>query len=226
MSARGFLNLLLLAFLEDRAFAGTGLVLFVENEGKFSLLLQSQKAMPSIDDNLYVPLWVIKRKIIICNGGKCVMWSGGGEGKVFVVLGKWVFFFFFSFLEGIIKKENSVCFVVQLKFWFNFEVSRSEMNGNLICLKFSTFEMQYYMRERERFKNMRIFAGGCFSTWQFESHRHGTKFWRGVNGAKVNYEGFFFSLFQVSSNFVFFLFFVFCFFFFCFKKVSSNFSSW
>lgn len=56
MSARGFLNLLLLVFLEDRAFAGTGLVLFVENEGKFSLLLQSQKAMPSIDDNLYVPL--------------------------------------------------------------------------------------------------------------------------------------------------------------------------
>ena len=55
MSARGFLNLLLLVFLEDRAFAGTGLVLFVENEGKFSLL-QSQKAMPSIDDNLYVPL--------------------------------------------------------------------------------------------------------------------------------------------------------------------------
>ena len=97
------------------------------------------------------------------------------------------------------------------------------MNGNLICLKFSTFEMQYYMRERERFKNMRIFAGGCFSTWQFESHRHSTKFWRGVNGAKVNYEGFFFSLFQVSSNFV--LFFVF-FFFFGFKKVSSNFSSW
>ena len=79
------------------------------------------------------------------------------------------------------------------------------MNENLIYLKFSTFEMQYYMRERERererFKNMRIFTGGCFSTWQFESHRHSTKFWRGVNGAKVNYEGFFFSLFQVSSNF-------------------------
>ena len=211
MSARGFLNLLLLVFLEDRAFAGTGLVLFVENEGMFSLL-QSQKAMPSIDDNLYVPLWVIKRKIIICNGGKCVMWSGGGEGKVFVVLGKWVFFFYFSFLEGIIKKENSVCFVVQLKFWFNFEVSRSEMNGNLICLKFSTFEMQYYMRER--FKNMRIFAGGCFSTWQFESHRHGTKFWRGVNGAKVNYEGFFFPFFRLVQIL------------FLFKKVSSNFSSW
>ena len=120
MSARGFLNLLLLVFLEDRAFAGTGLALFVENGGMFSLLLQSQKAMPSIDYNLYVPLslWVTKRKIVICNGGKCVMWSWCGEGKLFVVLGKWVFFFF---LEGIIKKENCVCFVVQVKFWFNFK---------------------------------------------------------------------------------------------------------
>lgn len=105
MSARGFLNLLLLVFLEDWAFAGTGLALFVENGGMFSLLLQPQKAMPSIDFNLYVTLWVwvIKRKIVICNGGKCVMWSGGGESKVFVVLGKWVFFFFFG-RESLRKK--------------------------------------------------------------------------------------------------------------------------
>ena len=104
MSARGFLNLLLLVFLEDRAFAGTGLALFVENGGMFSLLLQSQKAMPSIDYNLYVPLslWVTKRKIVICNGGKCVMWSWCGEGKLFVVLGKWVFFFFWR--ESLRKK--------------------------------------------------------------------------------------------------------------------------
>ncbi len=69
MSARGFLDLLLFVFLEDGAFAGTGLIRFVDNGGGMFSLLQSQKPMASI----CLCLRERKGEIDFKSGSECVM---------------------------------------------------------------------------------------------------------------------------------------------------------